>query len=95
MLSIAFSRDARYGLPEIHCPHGAGENNAIREIPFKDAFSFLLQQTHRPGDPEKMKKTLALLSQMNGKVRFYKFVFNNLKDDCFAVAYGAMTKGQP
>lgn len=72
-----------------------GENNAIREIPFKEAFSFLLQQTHRPSDPEKMKKTLALLSQMNGKVRFYKFVFNNLKDDCFAVAYGAMTKGQP
>ena len=72
-----------------------GENNAIREIPFKEAFSFLLQQTHRPGDPEKMKKTLALLSQLNGKVRFYKFIFNNLKDDCFDVAYGAMTKGQP
>ena len=70
-----------------------GENNTIREISFGEAFSFLLQQTYRPTDPEKMKKTLALLSRMNGRVRFYRFIFNNLKDDCFGVAYGAMAKG--
>ena len=72
-----------------------GENNTIREISFGEAFSFLLQQTYRPTDPEKMKKTLALLSRMNGKVRFYRFIFNNLKDDCFGVAYNALVQGQP
>lgn len=68
-----------------------GENNEIKEISFGEAFSFLLQQTYRPSDPEKMKKTLTLLSKLNSRVRFYRFVFNNLKDDAFSVSYQALT----
>ena len=70
-----------------------GESNIIREISFGEAFSFLLYQTYRPGNPEKLKKTLALLSQLKNKVQFYRFVFNNMKDDCFDVAYSVLTKG--
>ena len=70
-----------------------GENNIIREISFGEAFSFLLHQTYRPSNPEKLKKALVLLSQLKGKVRFYRFAFNNLMDDCFDVAYSALTKG--
>lgn len=67
-----------------------GENNEIEEITFGRAFAFLLQQTYRPADADKMRKTLALLTQLNGKVRFYKYTFNNLKKDAFAVSFSAM-----
>ncbi len=69
-----------------------GEDNAIEEISFGRAFTFLLQQTYRPADADRMRKTLALLSRLNGRVRFFRFVFNNLKDDAFEVSYNAMTK---
>ncbi len=70
-----------------------GENNEIHEISFRQAFPFLLQQTYAPTDTDKMKKTLKLLSMLKGRVKFYKYVFNNMKDDAFEVAYGAM-KGE-
>ena len=67
-----------------------GDNNIIKEIPFEKALSFILKQTYMPDDKEKMKKTLQLLSRLNGEVRFYKFIFNNMKDDAFDVAYEAI-----
>lgn len=67
-----------------------GEDNVIREISFGEAFTFLLQQTYRPADAEKMKKTLTLLMQLKRKVRFYRFRFNNMKEDTFEVAYKAL-----
>ena len=69
-----------------------GDNNNIEEIPFGMAFPFLLQQTYRPSDGEKIQKTLKLLVQLKGKVRFYRFIFNNLKEDAFDVAYHAVTE---
>ncbi len=71
-----------------------GEKNRIREISFAQAFTFLLQQTYRPSDPEKMEKTLALLSQLSGRLRFWRFSFDNMQDDAFEVAYLALT-GEP
>ena len=38
-----------------------------------------------------MRKTLELLKRLNGKVRFYRFRFNNMKEDAFRVAYNALT----
>ncbi len=72
-----------------------GEDNAMEEISFGQAFTFLLQQTYWPSDAASMKKTLALLSRLNGKVRFFRFRFNNLKDDAFPVAYRALTGNSP
>lgn len=70
-----------------------GENNSINEISFSDAFISLLQQIYQPEESEKMKKVLRLFSTIKGRVRIYKFIFNNMKDDAFEVAYNALTKG--
>lgn len=70
-----------------------GEDNSIEEISFRQAFPDLLHQTYRPTGTEQMKKTLKLVSQLNGKVHFFRFVFNNLKNDAFDVAYHAVTGG--
>ena len=71
------------------------EDNRIREISFGEAFVPLLQQTYRPQDPEKMKKTLELLSRLEGRVRFYRFECNNMKADVFETAFGALAgRGQ-
>lgn len=67
-----------------------GENNEITEISFEKALSFLLRQTYMPEDHLMMKKTLTLLSKLKGRVRFYKYIFNNMKEDAFEVAYGAL-----
>ena len=70
-----------------------GEENNITEITFSQAFTGLLQQTYMPEDAGKMRKTLTLLSQLKDKVKFYKFVFNNMQEDAFIVAYNALTEG--
>lgn len=67
-----------------------GEDNEIHEITFGHAFTALLQQTYMPTDAQKMRKTLALLAKLQGKVKFYKYVFNNMKDDAFEVSYEAI-----
>ena len=70
------------------------EENQIHEISFGEAFAFLLQQTYQPEGIENMKKTLQLLSRMKGKVRLYKFFFNNMKKDAFDVSYNALIGGK-
>ena len=67
--------------------------NHIERISFPDAFPRLLLQTHRPADTEKMRKTLALMKTLDGRVAFYRFHINNFKDDCFQVAYNALVNG--
>lgn len=67
-----------------------GSNNTIEEISYSQAFSFLLKQIYWPDNTNLVKKTLALQSQLNGKVRFYKFVFNNYKEDAFETSYRAL-----
>ena len=67
-----------------------GDTNVINEISFGEAYVFLLHQTYMPSNHRLIVKTLELLSRLNGKVRFYKFVFNNLKDDAFLVSYNCL-----
>ena len=67
-----------------------GEDNTIREISFGEAFPFLLQQTYQMDDAEMTRKVLALLSQLKGRMLFYRFIFNNMKDDAFSVAYNVL-----
>ena len=71
------------------------ENNRIEPISFAQAFPFLLQQTYRPEDPEKMRKTLKLMQRLSPAVSFWRFQCNNFKDDCFDVAYNALVGKQP
>lgn len=49
------------------------EDNIIKEIPFSEAFSFLLHQTYFSRDSGSMHKELSLLMQLDGKVKFYIF----------------------
>ena len=67
-----------------------GEDNRAEEITFGQALPTLLQQTYRPNDPEKMKKTLSLLAELGKRVRFYRFTCNNMKPDAFRTAYDAL-----
>lgn len=66
--------------------------NRMEEVSFKSVFPLILQQTHQPADADKMRKTLALLMKLKDHVYFYRFYFDNFKDDCFQVAYDALTK---
>ena len=66
------------------------EDNSIERISFAEAFPKLLEQTYRPEDPDKMRKTLKLMQRLNPAVSFWRFKFNNMKDDCFDVAYNAL-----
>ena len=68
------------------------EENYIEEISFIEAFPALLQQTYHPDDEEKMRKTIRLLKRLYPAVTFWRFHFNNFRDDCFDVAYNALTK---
>ena len=63
------------------------EDNYIYQVSFMDAFPDLYKQIYRPQDMIKMKKTLALVNDLKSSVSFYRFKFNNYKDDCFDVAY--------
>ena len=67
-----------------------GDENIIQQISFGQAFPFLLQQTYRPRTSEGLQKTIALLSELSGEESFYRFSFNNMKEDCFDVAFGAL-----
>lgn len=66
------------------------EYNTIREMPFAEAYLYLLQHVHVQHDVEKAKKTLCLVRKLDHKVLYYDFKINNFKDDCFNVAYDAM-----
>ena len=50
-----------------------GEESTCEEVSLGKAFPFLLQQTHRPENPDLMRKTLQLLKSLDGKVKIYKF----------------------
>ena len=66
------------------------ENNSIHQIPFIEAFPFLLHQFYLPTDEIKMRRTLQYIKQLGSGVTFWHFKFNNFKDDCFDVAYNAL-----
>ena len=69
------------------------EENTIRPMSFIEAFPRLMEQTHRPENTEKMRKTVQLLSRLGKQVKLWQFDFNNFKDDAFEVAYRALTEG--
>lgn len=68
--------------------------NSIVEISMSEALIELIRQVYRPSDSVKMSKTLQLLSALEGKVKFYRFKFDNFADDAFSVSYKKVHMGQ-
>ena len=64
--------------------------NIIKKITINEALPELLKQVYRPYDSTKIKRTLELISSLNGAVDFYKFSFDNLAEDAFDVSYNAI-----
>ena len=67
-------------------------DNCIEEASFKTIFPLLLKQIYWPQNESAMRKTLRLLSRLKGSVRFYKFYFNNYKEDVFQVSFDTLIK---
>ncbi len=68
------------------------EENHIEQISFKSILPKLLEQTYQPTDVQKMRKTLELLGKLKDQVSFYRFSFNNLKEDAFQTSYKALVE---
>ena len=68
--------------------------NSIIEISMSEALVELLRQVHRPSDSAQMKMTLQLLSLLEGRIKFYRFMFNNFAEDAFSVSYNKIHLGQ-
>lgn len=64
------------------------EENSIEEISFSDAFSKLMKQTYQPESSLNLIKTLNLLKQLDGKVRFFVYR-SNLDRASVKLAYEA------
>ena len=67
-------------------------DNHIVPEPFKAIVPRLLEQTYKPVDVTRMKKTLELLGMLKDHVSFYTFYFNNLKPDAFQTSFDELTK---
>ena len=50
-----------------------GEQTSIAEVRLGEAFVALAHQTYQCGEPDALQKTLRLLREFDGKVKFYKF----------------------
>ena len=67
------------------------DNNYIEAVSFKSVFSILMEQTYQPMSADNMRKRLRLLSMLKDRVSFYKFNFNNFKEDAFRTSFEAIT----
>ena len=63
------------------------KENSIIEISMKEALTELIRQVYRPSESDKMSKTLRLISLLEGKVKFYRYKFDNFAEDAFFISY--------
>lgn len=66
--------------------------NQIEPVSFQSIYMKLLEQTYQPSDVNHMKCTLEILSKLKELVSFYRFRFDNLKNDAFRTSYDCLTK---
>ena len=71
------------------CLLNRGAENHIREITRPEAYPMLLQQTHRPMNPEKMQKVFSLLDGLCENVKLYRLECN-MNPDAVTTAYQGM-----
>ncbi|QTE75012.1 hypothetical protein JS518_03755 [Clostridiales bacterium FE2010] len=70
------------------------DENRIERVSLVQILPDLLQQVYQPESREKMRQILTLIQRLSKNVSFWRFHFNNFKDDCFAVSYNALVKGE-
>ena len=68
------------------------KENQITRVSFKSVLPALLENTYRPQDTEKMKKALQLIFKLKDHVTFYKFYFDNYRENAFQTSFDALTK---
>ena len=66
------------------------EENRMEPLRPADAFPDLLRQSYRGSNGDALRKTLALLKKLGSGVAFYRFRFDNFREDAFSVAYAAL-----
>lgn len=71
------------------CFLNRGNENSISEIPYSQAFTLLLNQTHRPQNADALKVTLGLLDKVSSKVTFHK-LYCTISDAAVDTAYNGM-----
>ncbi len=74
------------------CQIGRAKENTITRIDPGEALQRLFTQTYRPTTPEKMQKTVQLLTQIVARVPFWELNCN-MTDEAAEVSYAAM-KGE-
>ena len=70
------------------------DENHIERVGLAQILPEMLQQVYQPEDRDKMRQTLNLIQRLSKNVSFWRFHFNNFKDDCFAVSYNALVNGK-
>ncbi len=63
--------------------------NHVEEIAAKQAYNMLVQQVHKPKEPQKLMKTLNLIDRLTEKVRLYRLGCN-MDISAAETAYNAM-----
>jgi len=66
-----------------------GQENQIHQISRQQAYAMLVQQVHKPDNPEKLAKTLNLIDKLAETVSLYE-LYCNRNPDAAAVSYNAM-----
>ena len=84
-----FGKNINVPLQSIVFMERSSENH-IMPVSFKSIFTSFLEQIYQPEAAEKMKKTLELMKKTSEFVSFYKFYFNNYKEDSFQTSYDAL-----
>lgn len=71
------------------CILNRGEQNHIQTITCKEAYSMLLQQTHRPTSAQGLSKTMQLLDKLSSKTKLYS-LHCNMQLEAARIAYEGM-----
>lgn len=70
-----------------------GEQNSISPISAQEAWPMLLQQSNRPQEPDKLKKTVWLADALAHHVQLYRLCCN-MSPDAVRTAWAGMNKGE-
>lgn len=71
------------------CIIGRAEQNSITRISKAEGYDMLVQQTHKPNDPQKLIKTLRLIDKLADEVGLYR-LYCNMDISAADIAYEGM-----
>ncbi len=70
-----------------------GEQNCICPVSVREAWPMLLQQSNRPQEPNKLKKTIQMVDALAHRVLLYR-LYCNMSPDAVRIAWTGMNKGE-